>query len=27
ATYRCLQAHTAQPGWTPADVPALWQRV
>ncbi|MEU6954899.1 carbohydrate-binding protein [Streptomyces sp. NPDC045714] len=27
ATYRCLQAHTAQPGWNPADVPALWQRV
>ncbi|WP_318197751.1 carbohydrate-binding protein [Streptomyces sp. MCL20-2] len=27
ATYRCLQAHTAQPGWTPAAVPALWQRI
>ncbi|PCG84192.1 serine protease [Streptomyces sp. WZ.A104] len=27
ATYRCLQGHTAQPGWTPPVVPALWQRV
>ncbi|MFE2292029.1 carbohydrate-binding protein [Streptomyces sp. NPDC059452] len=27
ATYRCLQAHTAQAGWTPAAVPALWQRI
>ncbi|ATY96474.1 MULTISPECIES: trypsin-like serine protease [Streptomyces] len=27
STYRCLQAHTAQPGWTPDVVPALWQRV
>ncbi|WP_324610683.1 carbohydrate-binding protein, partial [Streptomyces luridiscabiei] len=27
ATYRCLQGHTAQAGWTPAAVPALWQRV
>ncbi|MFJ4972933.1 carbohydrate-binding protein [Streptomyces sp. NPDC088755] len=27
AAYRCLQAHTAQAGWTPAAVPALWQRV
>lgn len=26
-TYRCLQPHQAQPGWKPADVPALWQRV
>jgi len=26
-TYRCLQAHTAQPGWEPPNVPALWQRV
>ncbi|MFF9350261.1 alpha-lytic protease prodomain-containing protein [Streptomyces sp. NPDC014734] len=26
-SYRCLQAHLAQPGWTPADTPALWQRV
>ena len=25
ATYRCLQAHTSQAGWTPAAVPALWQ--
>lgn len=23
-TYRCLQAHTSQPGWTPVVVPALW---
>lgn len=27
ATYRCLQGHTAQPGWQPPNVPALWQRV
>ncbi|TYB48131.1 carbohydrate-binding protein [Actinomadura chibensis] len=27
ATYRCIQAHQAQPGWTPAAVPALWQKV
>ncbi|MGW2312175.1 M4 family metallopeptidase [Actinomadura luteofluorescens] len=27
ASYRCLQAHTAQPGWTPPNVPALWERV
>ncbi|MEI7030549.1 carbohydrate-binding protein [Streptomyces pratensis] len=27
ATYRCLQGHTAQPGWTPPNVPALWQRL
>lgn len=26
-TYRCLQAHTSQAGWTPAAVPALWQVV
>ncbi|WP_308198483.1 M4 family metallopeptidase [Actinomadura terrae] len=25
--YRCLQPHTAQPGWTPAAVPALWEQV
>ncbi|AZM50318.1 dioxygenase [Streptomyces sp. WAC 06738] len=24
-TYRCLQAHTASPGWEPPNVPALWQ--
>lgn len=24
-TYRCLQAHTSQAGWTPVTVPALWQ--
>lgn len=23
-TYRCLQAHTSQPGWTPPAVPSLW---
>lgn len=22
--YRCLQAHTSQPGWAPPVVPALW---
>ncbi len=27
ATYRCLQGHTAAPGWEPPNVPALWQRV
>ncbi|WP_435824250.1 carbohydrate-binding protein [Micromonospora echinofusca] len=27
ASYRCLQGHTAQPGWEPPNVPALWQRV
>lgn len=25
--YKCLQAHTAQPTWTPADSPSLWVRV
>jgi len=25
--YKCLQAHTALPNWTPADTPALWQLV
>ncbi|MCT2585436.1 lytic polysaccharide monooxygenase [Actinophytocola gossypii] len=24
-TYRCLQNHTALPGWEPASTPALWQ--
>jgi chitin-binding protein len=24
-TYRCLQNHTALPGWEPAATPALWQ--
>lgn len=24
-TYKCLQPHTSQPGWDPADVPSLWQ--
>ncbi|MFJ8045252.1 carbohydrate-binding protein [Kitasatospora sp. NPDC096147] len=24
--YRCVQAHTAYPGWEPPNVPALWQR-
>ena len=23
-TYRCLQAHTSQAGWTPPAVPSLW---
>ncbi len=23
--YRCLQAHTSQPGWEPSAVPALWR--
>ncbi|MFE9102629.1 M4 family metallopeptidase [Actinomadura geliboluensis] len=27
ASYRCLQAHTALPGWTPPNVPALWEQV
>lgn len=26
ATYRCLIAHTSQPGWEPASTPALWRR-
>ncbi|MER7501268.1 lytic polysaccharide monooxygenase [Nonomuraea pusilla] len=26
AAYRCLQAHTALPGWEPPNVPALWQK-
>ncbi|RCG23558.1 S1 family peptidase [Streptomyces diacarni] len=26
ATYRCVQAHTAQPGWNPLDAPSLWAR-
>lgn len=25
-SYRCLQAHTAQPGWEPPNTPALWAR-
>lgn len=25
--YQCLQAHTSQPGWDPAAVPALWQLI
>ncbi|HEX7733274.1 MAG TPA: carbohydrate-binding protein [Ktedonobacteraceae bacterium] len=24
-TYKCLQAHTSQPGWDPVSAPALWQ--
>lgn len=24
--YRCVQAHTSQPGWEPPNVPALWVR-
>ncbi|KAB8197178.1 Leupeptin-inactivating enzyme 2 [Nonomuraea phyllanthi] len=27
AGYRCIQAHTSLPGWEPAIVPALWQRI
>ncbi|MFD8615127.1 M28 family peptidase [Streptomyces sp. NPDC059631] len=26
-SYRCLQGHTAYPGWEPPNVPALWQPV
>jgi hypothetical protein len=26
STYKCLQAHTSQAGWTPSAVPALWQK-
>lgn len=26
-TYKCLQAHTSQAGWTPPAVPALWQQL
>lgn len=25
--YKCLQPHTAQPTWTPADSPSLWVRI
>lgn len=25
--YKCLQAHTAQPAWNPADAVSLWVRV
>lgn len=25
--YACLQAHTAQPTWTPVDAPSLWAKV
>src|SRR5579872_1106388 len=25
--YKCIQAHTSQAGWDPADVPALWSLV
>lgn len=27
SSYRCLQAHTSQAGWTPTAVPALWKRL
>ena len=27
ALYRCLQAHTAQEAWNPADAPSLWAKV
>ncbi|MGX1031927.1 M28 family peptidase [Streptomyces sp. SAI-097] len=26
-SYRCIQGHTAYPGWEPPNVPALWQRL
>ena len=25
--YKCLQAHTSQSTWTPADAPSLWAKV
>ena len=25
--YKCLQAHIAQPTWTPTDAPSLWAKV
>ena len=25
--YKCLQAHTAQPSWTPTAAPSLWAKV
>ena len=25
--YRCIQAHTSQPGWTPAAVASLWTAI
>ena len=25
--YKCLQAHTAQPSWTPVAAPSLWAKV
>ena len=27
ALYKCLQAHTAQETWNPADAPSLWAKV
>ncbi|MEV8639090.1 carbohydrate-binding protein, partial [Streptosporangium sp. NPDC051023] len=27
SNYRCIQGHTAYPGWEPPNVPALWQRI
>ncbi|MFE0020612.1 lytic polysaccharide monooxygenase [Amycolatopsis sp. NPDC059021] len=27
AKYKCLQAHTALPGWEPSSTPALWQKL
>lgn len=27
ALYKCLQAHAAQPDWTPAAAPSLWAKV
>lgn len=25
--WRCLQAHTSQPGWEPENTPALWEQI
>ncbi|MBP3305258.1 MAG: chitinase, partial [Oscillospiraceae bacterium] len=27
ALYKCLQAHTSQPDWTPTAAPSLWAKV
>ncbi|MFF4418198.1 M28 family peptidase [Streptosporangium sp. NPDC001559] len=27
SSYRCIQGHTAYPGWEPPNVPALWQKI
>jgi len=26
-TYKCIQAHTSEPTWTPTDAPSLWERL